>query len=249
MKKCSFIFGIIIFLFSVLTYSAWAAEINVTGEAEVRVFPDEVTITLGIQTYNENIDIAKEQNDKTVKKVQGISKSYKIDEKYVKSDFLRVEPIYERYEQEINEKIIGYRVRRNIVIILRDDLSVYENLITDVLKTGVNYIHGIQFGTTELRKHRDEARDLAIKAAREKAESLSAAMGQKIGKILFIDENRNYWGEWSWYGRDWWGGSGNQMSQNVIQTVGGDMGGIDGTAIGQIKVIASVSVKFELEPK
>jgi uncharacterized protein YggE len=139
---------------------------------------------------------------------------------------------------------IGYFVRRTIVVTLRD-LSIFEDLLAEALGSGVNYVLGIEFQTTELRKYRDEARALAIQAAREKADALAGELGQTLGEPTAINEIQSGW--WSSYS-SWWGPSwGGGMAQNVIQEVGGSAPPSDGSlAPGQINVNARVSVAFEL---
>ena len=41
------------------------------------------------------------------------------------------------------------------------DTSKFEDVLTESLQEGANYVHGIEFRTTELRKHRDAVRALA----------------------------------------------------------------------------------------
>ena len=110
----------------------------------------------------------------------------------------------------------------------------------------MNYVHGVQFRTTELRKYRDEARALAIKAAREKAIALTEELGQQVGEPHSIHEDRSEW--WSWYGA-WWGSRwGGGAAQNVIQNAGGGSFSTEGgMAPGQISVSARVTVSFEFE--
>ncbi|MBN2425080.1 MAG: SIMPL domain-containing protein [Calditrichaceae bacterium] len=224
--------------------------ITVTGEAEVRVVPDEVIITIGVETREEELDSARKENDNRTKKIINTAKEYKIESKHIQTDYLGIEPIYSdsyEYRNKIEDyKIIGYLVRKTIVITVRD-LSLFESLLTDLLKAGANHVHGISFRTTELRKYRDEARLLAIKAAKEKAAALAGELGQKIGDPYHIQENGAGWwsGYNSWWGSRWSGG----MSQNVAQNMGDNYAGdSEGTiAPGQIKVNASVTVSFELE--
>ena len=126
------------------------------------------------------------------------------------------------------------------------DISQFEALLTKALEAEVNYVHGIQFRTTELRKHRDEARAMAIRAAREKAVALARELGQGVGAPHSIRENASGW--WSGYNA-WWGGRWNApMAQNISQDAGGGVsfeGG--GLAVGQITVNARVTVSFFLE--
>jgi uncharacterized protein YggE len=64
--------------------------------------------------------------------------------------------------------IEGYRCRRSYCATLKD-LKLIDKLVDAVLKNGANQFSGIEFRTSELRKHRDQARRMAIKAAKEKA--------------------------------------------------------------------------------
>lgn len=216
--------------------------ITVTGDAEVRVTPDEVILTLGVETWNKDLSIAKTENDQRIQKIIDIAGKNGIEEKHIQTDYISIEPRYEhQYEHRI---FIGYFVRKSIVITLRD-ISKFENILSGVLEAGANYVHGIQFHTTELRKHRDQARSLAIKAAHEKANDLARELDQKVGKPYKIQENQSGWWSWynSWWGSRWSGG----MSQNVIQNTASPSESEGSISLGQIKVNARVTVSFELE--
>ncbi len=248
---------LILALILVLALSAWTGQIaqqvetsgepgliTVTGDAEVRVVPDEVILTLGVETWDKELRIAKRQNDERVKAVLALARLAGIESRHIQTDLISLEPRYQDgYERE---NLIGYFVRKTIVITLKD-ISQFEDLLTGLLEADVNYIHGIQFRTTELRQHRDQARALAIKAAREKAEALAGELEEQVGKPRTIREDQAGWwsGYGAWWGSRWFGGP----AQNVIQEVGGnDLAGSDGAlAPGQITVRARVTVTFELE--
>ncbi|HNS50172.1 MAG TPA: SIMPL domain-containing protein [Anaerolineae bacterium] len=217
--------------------------VSVTGEAEVRVVPDEVVLTLGIATHDNQIAVAKSQNDAIVQRVLALATEYDIPPEHVQTDYVGIEPRYPNGCYELCDPI-GFAVRRSVVLRLRE-LDKFEDLLTDSLNAGVNYVHGIEFRTTELRKYRDEARALAIGAAEEKAGALAGELGQKAGRPQTITEQQSSW--WSGYGA-WWGSSwGSAMTQNTIQEYGGAPLGVDSSvAPGQISVRASVAVSFEL---
>jgi uncharacterized protein YggE len=240
----------------VLVMAAWKGEaapqaqssdalrtVSVTGEAEVRVVPDEVVLTLGIATHDNQIAVAKSQNDAIVQKVLALATEYGIPPEHVQTDYVGIEPRYPNGCYELCDPI-GFAVRRSVVIRLRD-LAKFEDLLTDSLNAGVNYVQGIAFRTTELRKYRDEARALAIRAAKEKAGALAGELSQEAGKPQTITEQQSSW--WSGYSA-WWGSSlGSAMTQNTIQEYGGAPLGVDSSvAPGQISVRASVAVTFEL---
>ncbi len=238
---------ILIFLLAAWTENQPASQsprlITVTGDADVRVGPDEVILTLGIETWDEDLKTAKNQNDERVRQVLALVKSYGVQSQHIKTDHISIEPRYhDNYEKR---GFIGFFARKTIVITLKD-ISKFEDLLTDVLDGGVNYVHGVQFRTTELRKYKDEARALAIKAAQEKAIALAGELGQEVGQPQVIREVQGGW--WSGYNA-WWGSRwGGGMAQNVVQEVGGgSMAAEDSMAPGQITVNAKVTVSFELE--
>ena len=215
--------------------------ITTTGDAEIKVAPDEVILVLGVETWDKDIKTAKRLNDERIKKILDVTRGFAIDPKYVQTDQITVDPRY-RNGTYSDSDFIGYFVDKTIVITLKD-VSKFEDVYTGVLSAGANHVQGIQFRTTELRKYRDQARALAIKAAQEKATALAGEMGQKIGKPQSIQENSADW--WSSYSARW----GGAMTQNVIQNAGGASTFSDeGTfAPGQISISARVTATFELE--
>lgn len=223
--------------------SAEPGSITVSGSAQVLVEPDEVVLTLGIETHDTVLGAAKTQNDAVIRKVLDITKAYGIEPKYVKTDYINIEPRYKDLYQ--NSEFIGYFVRKTVEIRL-GDISKFESLYSDLLGAGANYVQGIEFRTTDLRKYRDQARALAVQAAREKAEALAGGAGQAIGRVKMIHEDAS-----SWYGSysSWWSGSGS-MVQNVVQNQGGGNFNPEGTlAPGQISVTASLTVEYEMIQK
>ncbi|WP_028582170.1 SIMPL domain-containing protein [Desulfogranum japonicum] len=219
--------------------------ITVTGSAEVMVVPNEVILTLGVENRNKELGAAKMENDKRVQKVINVAQKHHIDQKYIKTDYINIEPQYDYMEE--NRKIFtGYLVNNTIVLTIIDT-AIFEDVLADVLEAGANSIHGVQFRTSALRTHQDEARILAVKAAKEKAAALAKELGQSVGKPYAVVEHST--GNTPW------------IANNIAQgtTLEGGMGGNvlvkhdDHTAsnttlaLGQIKVSARITVSFELE--
>lgn len=224
------------------------AKITVNGEAIVKVQPDQILITFGIETWDKNIMIAKQENNDIMKKAMAVIKELGIEGKNVQTDYLSIEP---RYDDNYNKKnFIGYFVRNTFIVTISDPAKV-EELVTKVLQSGVNYIHRIDFQTTEFKKYREQARELALNAAKEKAVKMAAVLGQIVGDPVQISEG--YIGSGWWYYSSWSGwGSGryNSMSQNVIQNVSNSPEQTSEIiALGKISVKANVTVIFELKNK
>lgn len=211
--------------------------IEVSGTAEVRVVPDEVHLVIGIESRNKALEAAKTENDQAVSRTTAFLKELGIPDKNVQTDYINIRPQYENNSHSEHEKF--YIVGRTLGIRL-SRLGDFEKLLTGVLRAGANSVQGIEFTTTSLRTHRDFARQLAIKAAKEKAEALAGELGVKVGKPLIIRENPSI-------GM----GAYNNLkvmnaAQNFVQ-VNADGDG-QALAIGQISVTATVQVTFALEP-
>lgn len=217
--------------------------ISVRGEAEVRVPPDTIIITLGIETVDTQLDFARQHNGNAVKKLITAMVGLKIDRSHIQTEFLNIDHYEKRKSKDEMER--WFRCRRTIVVEIRK-IEGFEDILSAAFKNGATHVHSIQFRTSELRKYRDQARSIAIRAARDKAVALAGELGQTVGDPLSIGEGYSRW--WSGYG-SWWGsGRYNRMSQNVSQIAGSpsDNGGT--IAVGQIAVTAQVSVTFEMTP-
>ena len=124
-----------------------------------------------------------------------------------------------------------------------------EELLTKELQAGVNYLRNVEFQTTEFKRYREQARELALKAAKEKADRMAAVLGRSAGVPLQISEG--YSGSPGTYYSSlggWGSGRNVGMAQNVIQNVeGGSPEALETIALGKIAIRASVSVTFELK--
>jgi uncharacterized protein YggE len=214
--------------------------IPTSGEAVIYVVPDEVVVTVGVETFNAALDASKGANDAASKRLLGAIKALGVEDQHVQTDTLQVEIRYR--SSHPSEGIEGYVSQRTYAVRLKDAKKL-EALVDAALKNGANQLMGVQYRSSELRKHRDQARKLAVKAAKEKAAALGEELGVKIGAPRTISEGYGgYSGGWNRMGNY-------NLAQNSMQVVGG--GGEESgetTPMGQIAINASVSVVFDLVP-
>jgi uncharacterized protein YggE len=221
--------------------------INVTGEALIAVAPDRILVTLGIDTRDLNLLVAKQQNDTIAKNALAAIMGLGVPAKDIQTDQISIN---QRFRSTPNGTQVfdGYTVRNMFVVTLNDPARV-EALISRALESGVNYLLGVEFQTSELKKYREQARALAVTAAREKADKMAAVLGEKVGSAIQINEDSrfampSYYSSWSGAG---WGPTrlgDSALSQNVVQASGGETEGA--VALGKISIRAGVSVVFEL---
>jgi uncharacterized protein len=215
--------------------------INVSGDAEIKVAPDQVVISLGVEVHAKVLDEARVENDKRVVSIQAAVRRQGVEEKDIQTDFIQLGMQYAN--DEITPKY--YYTRKSIVVVLRD-VNRMEEVLAAAVDAGATHIHGVEFETTKLRELRDRARGLAVKAATEKAGDMAAAAGLKVVGGPIGIYSAQYGGR-SWYGNGW-GGSHGMMAQNVVVDWGSGSGGSQGTvALGLISVTASVSMQFHIQ--
>ena len=212
--------------------------ITVSGAGEVRVPPDEIIINLGVETSSMDLMTARAENDQRITAMIKAASSRGIRAEHLKTDYLNIEPRYDN--SYAKRQFYGYFVQKTLVVTLRDT-RLFESLLTDLLQAGATHVHDVQFQTTELRRHRDEARAMAITAAREKAEALARQLGQQIADPQNISETGWYWST----PRSSWGSRWQGQTQNSLQTTTG--GSVESAlAPGLISISAQVSVSFSL---
>jgi len=217
--------------------------INVSGDAEVWVAPDEVTVCAGIEIWGTDLDSVAAAVDHRAERILKLRHEFNIDNRHIQTDYINIAPHTKKIK---GQNIEGYLVRNSITIILRNP-SDFNSFMKAVIDAGANVIHNVQFRTLELKKHREQVRSLAIRAAREKAEKLSRELGQNIGKAINVREGHNYSG-YRGYNYWWSRGYDRGRSQTSIQVGDYDIPDSEGSvAIGQIRVFASVNVVFELK--
>lgn len=217
--------------------------ISVSGSAEVKVAPDEVYLKVGVETRNGDLEIAKCENDQSISNALVFLKSSGVSDKDVQTDYISIAPSYDNGSSWGANRAVMYTVDRSIVVKL-DKVSGFESILTGLLNHGVNSVQGIQFRASELRKYRDQARAMAVKAAKEKAEAMASELGVKIGKVYNVSVN-DYGGWWDDMG--YWGGGFNGGFQNSVQNVGGPTTDEGAFSTGQISVSATVNVSFLIE--
>lgn len=242
-------------LIATATAGVWAQDSQVTdgrpkitvdGEAVVNVKPDKVVIRFGIETWDVDVTKAKQKNNDIAAKTIAAMKKLGTLEKDIQTDQIAIEPRWNDDPQ--SRSITGYFVRNSLVVTL-PEVGKVEAVMTVALQSGVTHIQGLNFQTTELKKYREQARELALQVAQEKASKMAAVLGQTLGVPLQIYENS---GRSSWsYGSGWYGwdsGRSQGMSQVQVQSDRRDSSEtIDSVALGKLSIRAYVSVTFEFK--
>jgi len=227
-------------------FDSTRASISVTGEAMVSVAPDRILITFGASTRHLELGPAKSENDAIMKRTMAALTALGLTARDIQTDGISIQ---QRWSPD-GEKLLGYTVG-NMMVVTVDSTARVEPVISAALAAGINYLGGVDFQTKDLKKHREQARELAVRAAREKADKMAAALGEKVGRARLVGEQsyndggttyRSGWSGWN----GWSTGRDRSMSQNSVSVGGSEL--TETMALGTIAIRARVSVQFDLEP-
>lgn len=214
--------------------------ITVSGSAEIKVAPDEIVLSVGARTRNSNLSIAARSADEIVARAIRFLKKQGVNEKDIQTDVISIHPEFNATSPGNPADISQYDVSKGLVIRLTNVTNV-ELVMGGLISSGVNEVGGIQLRTSELRKHRDEARVLALRSAKEKALDMAKEAGVKLGKIYTL--NATDGGGWVAVP----GGPGNNAMMSNVRADGDGGEPAGAFSAGQISVSAEVTASFLIE--
>jgi uncharacterized protein YggE len=203
--------------------------INVNGEGKVKVAPDQVCISATVETKGNNAKDVKKQNDEKIDAVLKFIKKMNIPTADFKTKQVALNPQYD-YEK----KKTSYNATQTVEIVVKD-LTKYDELMEGLVQQGINRIDRVSFESSKLAQYQSEARKLAMKDAKVKAEEYVSVLGQKVGKAFTISDNSQVYHPQPMYAA---------MRMKEADSMGASN---ETLAIGEIEITANVSVSFVLD--
>lgn len=198
MKKIIGVVGLVLILVWVVPWNrvnwgkiTWQPSevVTVIGEAKSQEKNQIASYTAGVEAVNDNKEEAiKEVNTKIEALIKAV-KEFGIREADIKTQNISIyqdEQSY--YDGGVQKSRKGqWRVSNSVEVILREIDKA--NALTDlVTKSGANNVWGPNFSMDDTNKIEKGLYDMAIKDAREKAESVAKASGRKLGKVLSVND-------------------------------------------------------------
>lgn len=161
-------------------------QISVVGEGKVKVVPDQATIMATVETKGINAKDVKKQNDQQMEAVLKIIKKMNLASADYRTQRVSLNPVYD-YEK----KKTTYNAIQTVEILLRN-VSKYDELMEGLVSQGINRIDNVVFQSSKLAQYQSEARKLAMKDAKLKADDYVAVLGQNVGKAITISDNSQH---------------------------------------------------------
>jgi uncharacterized protein YggE len=216
--------------------------ITVTGEGEIYTKPDLAIETFTVKIEAKTVEKAVADNAEKMNAVIVAMKALGIEEKDLKTTDFNIYPRYEyRTDYSIQTEIwprpetrvlVGYEVTQSLEVKIRDMAKVGD-VIQKAVDAGANQVGGLQFTTDDPDALKSQAREEAIKQAKDKAELLAKQLGVKLTKIVNFSEG-GYYPSPMYY-------------DSAVNAKGmGEAGATPDIQTGENKITVNVSITYEI---
>jgi uncharacterized protein YggE len=168
------------------------AGINVSGVGKVMIKPDLAVLSLGIESQETSVAEAQSKGSTAMDAVIRAVKDQGVEEKDIQTQYFNISQVtrWDNYGEK--NTVIGYRVTNTVVVKVRD-VAKAGAIIDAVVVAGGDLarINNIDWTVEEPSTIYKQARVLAMKYAKEKAQQMADEGGVKLGDITAISENSN----------------------------------------------------------
>jgi uncharacterized protein YggE len=167
--------------------------VTVSATGSVTLAPDQVFVTFGMDTPARSLVDAQRQNNVAMAKVMERLRDQNIEKERIQTSSFTVSPQYKPPPkrsadvQFAQPEIIGYFMSNSVTVEVRN-LEKIGKVIEDVLAAGVNHFQGLHWALCDEQPARLSALKSAAARAREKAATLSEALGVKLVRVLSVNE-------------------------------------------------------------
>lgn len=159
--------------------------ITVSGSGEVEKKPDYAVIVVGVQSRQKTAGAASENVGANMKQVVEAIRKLELTGMQLQTSGATLNPAYtwSTKDGEQKQTLVGYDASSTIRVRVEDPSKIGA-VIDASVSAGANTIHSISFELKGALEARNEAVTMAAQAARQKAETLAAALGLRITRVI-----------------------------------------------------------------
>ena len=169
------------------TGSAQQPSLQVSATGDASASPDRATVSAGVVQQGKTAREAMFGNATLMTSVFDELTAAGIPKSDITTSQLSLQPQYD-YRDRSKPTIKGYEAR-NTVTVKSDDIDQVGPMLDALVRAGVNNINQVKFTVKDPKDALTKAREDAIREAREKAKSMAAAAGVKLGPLLSMTES------------------------------------------------------------
>ncbi|MBP8591121.1 SIMPL domain-containing protein [Candidatus Shapirobacteria bacterium] len=160
----------------------------VSGRGEVYGKPDLALISFSVVAEAKTVAEAMAQNSQKMNAVIKFVKSQGVEEKDLKTTTFSLRPRYEWRENLSSQRqLVGYEARQELEAKVRE-MEKIGSLIEGTAAAGANQLGDLQFMIDNREELEKEAREKAVKDAKDKAKELASLLGVNLVRITNFSE-------------------------------------------------------------
>lgn len=178
--------------------AATSTLLSISAQGRVARAPDVAEFTAGVTSSGKTAAEALASNSADMNRVIGALKKAGIADKDIQTSNINLQPVYAQRRVlpdgqmvPAQPQVIGYTVT-NEVSVRQYDLAKFGKVLDTLVAAGSNEINGPRFAIDKPDPVMDEARKVAMKKARTRADLYATAAGLRVVRIVSISENAGY---------------------------------------------------------
>ena len=176
-------------------YGSDGTGIWVSGNGTISVAPDLAMLDFGVDVSAPNVSEANSEASTAMDAIVKALKARGVKDADIQTSRYSIYPRYDYIEEEKDgirtsrEVLVGYRVRNNATVKLRD-LDAVGEVIDEVVTAGGDNVRisDISFTLEDPKPKMAELREMAVADAKAKAEHLAELSEVSVGRLIYISE-------------------------------------------------------------
>lgn len=158
--------------------------ISATGNSEIKVDPDLVTLYLTIETRNSSAEIAKDENSEITQNVLTSLENIQVPNDEIQTLNYNIYPEYDWSKDR--QEMIGY-IATNTILIENEDFDNIGKIIDAAVDNGA-LVNSINFALSndKLNEYKAQALEKASQDSKTKAQAIASGLDKKLGKLVSV---------------------------------------------------------------
>lgn len=208
--------------------------VSVSGEGENSIKPDRARLTLGVDQLSSDVKSAEAAVNKVVRAYLAEAKALGAGEDRIQTTGVSIQPEYVWDEKERRQQLVGFRVRREIAVLVTD-LDKLGDFLLRATKVGVNQVNPPSLESSRAKEMENQALVKAAEDARARARLLADTLGVKLGAVRTVSAQQS-------------GPSPPIMLKAMAMRAESDSGNAEmGISAGEIRFRVTVQAEFDLQ--
>ncbi|MCC2658050.1 MAG: hypothetical protein K0Q76_3158 [Panacagrimonas sp.] len=211
--------------------------VAVSGQGEATAMPDRARVRMGVTKVSPDLAAAETQVNTIVRAFLTEARALGLRDEHINTTGTSIQPEYVWDEKERNNRLVGYRVSRDIEALVLD-LGRLGDVVLRATKVGVNQVQPPQLESSKEREVQQQALVKATEDAQARARVIASTLGMKVGMVHTVNASES--------------GPPPPMPKMAMMRMAADGAGGGneqmGLNAGQLRYSASVNAEFELLP-